>query len=327
MNKKHFSGLLTMAGLALVLSSCQIAPVNATTSITNAAGAGTKTISMLVLVDGSCQIEPNADLMLGNSDYWYFEDVDFSDITITPKADGAKVKLYHDGYLTNPNGKATVQEVWDEFNDVVESYVPEGFEFKCTEVKSSDWNDDYMTTVPDATVNAWKGYVYSVTYSWTSVEDYVTKTKTLIGESYAESHLQELDDAGTPWATLTKNDDGTSTWTEAYLVNYWSVYGVADKVLSSEYFNKAALGDAYAITTDNAFSVALQEFKIGESESVFVKIDNKNGLNADLSPKFISATGVIPEPKSNTGLIVGIVAGVVVVAAAVVAFVVLRKKK
>lgn len=329
MNKKQFTGFLTMVAGTLLLASCQIAPVNATTTITSSKGAGSKTISVLVLVDGSCQIEPDTTSFPGNDNYFYLEDVDFSDITITPKADGAKVKLFLDGYLTNPNKKETAQEVWTEFNSVVESYIPEGFEFKCTEIKSSDWKDEYMTTIPDATVSAWKGYVYSVSYSWDSVADYMEKTKTLVGDSYAESHLQELDDAGTPWAKITKNDDGTTTWSEAYLVNYWSVYGVADKVMASEYFNKAALGDAYAITTDNAFSVSLQEFQVGEGEKVIVKIDNKNGVDENLNPKFISATGIIKEKSNNVGLYVGIGVGAVIVIAGIgaVAYIALRRKR
>jgi len=56
MNKKHFLTVSAACLLGLALSSCQIAPVNATTKIDSVKGAGSKTLSALVLVDGSCQI-------------------------------------------------------------------------------------------------------------------------------------------------------------------------------------------------------------------------------------------------------------------------------
>lgn len=333
MNKKRFTGLLTIAAAALVLSSCQVAPVNATTTINSTSGAGSKTISALVLVDGSCQIAPDKTAFEGNNDYFYIEDADFSDITFEPKYDDfgnvARVKMVQDGYLTNPNGKETTQEVWDEFNQVVESYVPEGFEFKCTEVKSANWDDKYMDEIPTSNdVTEWKGYVYSVTYSWDSVEDYMAKTKTLVGHVYDDSHLKELDDLGTPWASISKNDDGTYTWKEAYLVNFWSVYGIADNVMESEYFNRAALGADFTVTTEQAFSVALQEYTMGE-KTTLVKIDNKNGVDDQLNPKFIEITGTLPEENngnSNNGWLIGV--GVLAVAVvAVGAYVVISKKK
>lgn len=259
MNKKHFLTVSAACLLGLALSSCQIAPVNATTKIDSVKGAGSKTLSALVLVDGSCQIEPTP--FGSNSSYYVVNSPDFSDVQFTPKADGAKVKLALDGYLTNPNGLATTQAVWDEFNQVVESYVPEGFNFNLRTVQSSDWKDEYMDTVPGADVKAWKGYVYQVSYSWNSTEEYIEKTKKLIGNSYEVSHLKEYEDEQQkPWASLTKNNDGTYTWSEAYLVNYWSVYDIADQVTGSKYFNRAALGADFAVTTDNTFAVALQEY-------------------------------------------------------------------
>lgn len=199
MNKKHFLTVSAACLLGLALSSCQIAPVNATTKIDSVKGAGSKTLSALVLVDGSCQIEPTP--FGSNSSYYVVNSPDFSDVQFTPKADGAKVKLALDGYLTNPNGLATTQAVWDEFNQVVESYVPEGFNFNLRTVQSSDWKDEYMDTVPGADVKAWKGYVYQVSYSWNSTEEYIEKTKKLIGNSYEVSHLKEYEDEQQkPWA-------------------------------------------------------------------------------------------------------------------------------
>lgn len=289
MNKKHFLTVSAACLLGLALSSCQIAPVNATTKIDSVKGAGSKTLSALVLVDGSCQIEPTP--FGSNSSYYVVNSPDFSDVQFTPKADGAKVKLALDGYLTNPNGLATTQAVWDEFNQVVESYVPEGFNFNLRTVQSSDWKDEYMDTVPGADVKAWKGYVYQVSYSWNSTEEYIEKTKKLIGNSYEVSHLKEYkDEQQKPWASLTKNNDGTYTWSEAYLVNYWSVYDIADQVT--------------------------------------VQIDNTQGTDENMNLKFISATGSIKSAsKNNTGLIVGIVIGACAVVGAVVGGVVAAKKK
>lgn len=327
MNKKHFLTVSAACLLGLALSSCQIAPVNATTKIDSVKGAGSKTLSALVLVDGSCQIEPTP--FGSNSSYYVVNSPDFSDVKFTPKADGAKVKLALDGYLTNPNGLATTQAVWDEFNQVVESYVPEGFNFNLRTVQSSDWKDEYMDTVPGADVKAWKGYVYQVSYSWNSTEEYIEKTKKLIGNSYEVSHLKEYEDEQQkPWASLTKNDDGTYTWSEAYLVNYWSVYDIADQVTGSKYFNRAALGADFAVTTDNTFAVALQEYRIGVSDPVTVQIDNTQGTDENMNLKFISATGSIKSAsKNNTGLIVGIVIGACAVVGAVVGGVVAAKKK
>ena len=155
------------------------------------------------------------------------------------------------------------------------------------------------------------------------------KAKKLIGNSYEVSHLKEYEDEQQkPWASLTKNDDGTYTWSEAYLVNYWSVYDIADQVTGSKYFNRAALGADFAVTTDNTFAVALQEYRIGDSDPVTVQIDNTQGTDENMNLKFISATGSIKSAsKNNTGLIVGIVIGACAVVGAVVGGVVAAKKK
>lgn len=327
MNKKSFTCLLTITGLGLLLTSCQAAPINATTKITSSKGAGSKTLSALVLVDGSSQIEPDLESFAGNDTYYYIEDSKFDTVTYTPKSDGAKVGMIKDGYLTNPNNKTSCQEIWNEFNDVVKSYIPTGFDFQLREIKSDNWDDSYMDQAPASDVFAFKGYVYSLTYSWTSVSDYIAKTKTLMGDSYEFSELKEAEDEGQKWAKIEKNDDGTYTWSEAHLVNYWSVYDIADKVTSSTYFNKAALGEDFKITTDNAFAVAMQEYQIGESDPVIVKIDNKSGLDENKNLKFISATGIIKEKNNNLGLYIGVGAAVVVVAGVSIGAVLITKKR
>lgn len=327
-NKQTIAAFAVIALAASSLASCQIAPINATTTITSAEGAGTKTISALMLVDGSCQIEPDTTSFPTNANYYYIEDPEFDNITITPKADGAKVKVYKDGYLTNPNKLTSCQAVWDEFNDVVKSYVPEGFTFNLKEAHSTDWQASYMETVPDATVSAWKAYIYQITYSWTNIDEYISKTKTLVGKSYDSSHLAEIEQDGKKWASMSKNEDGTYTFKEAYLVNYWSVFDIFNNVMNSDYYNRVALGEAYKVATDSAFAVALQQYKIGESDPVLVKVDNKNGTNSDLSAKYIQATGTIPEVKNNLGLIIGcVVGGVVVVGAGIGIGIALKKKK
>ena len=328
MNKKHLLPLLTTVAAGLVLASCQIAPVNATTTITSRKGAGSKTFRSLVLVDGSSQINPSPVEGIANENYYQVDLSDLNNITFTPKADGAKVKMVLDGILTNPNGLATTQAVWDEFNEVVKSKVPAGFNFSYTEVKSANWDDAYMTTVPGADVNAFKGYVYELSYSWESVDDYIAKTKTLIGDIYEETELAEYEtDTNKKWATLTQVEGDTFKWEEAYLVNFWSVYGVADKVTTSEYFNLAAFGAGFEFTTDQTFACVAQEYKIGDGEVVKVNVDNLNGKDANQNLKFISATGTLPS-ETNTGLIVGlVVGGVAVVGAGVGIGVALKKKK
>ena len=91
---------------------------------------------------------------------------------------------------------------------------------------------------------------------------------------------KELDEEETPWVTFTQDGD-EYVWSEAYVVNYWSAYGIINNVMDSQYFSRND------VTTDNAFSVGLQEYKIGESDPVKVKIDNKNGENEDGSVKFM----------------------------------------
>lgn len=317
MNKKRLTSLLAFTGLALVLAGCQVAPVNAKTTITSKEGAGSKTISTLVLVDGSSQITADAESFPGNNNYFYIEDATFENVTFTPKADGAKAKLYHDGYLANPNQHDTVKEVWEEFASKISDYIPEGFNLETRTLQSTGWKDEYMEVVPGPEVNEWKGYVFSITYSWENVAEYMSKTKTLIGDVYDQTELQELDDAGTPWATITAGEDNTYIWSEAYVVNYWTAFGIFDKVMNSEYFNRNGL------STSDAFSVAYQEYHIGESEPVKVKVDNLNTTeNGEL--KFVSATGTI-KPKAGAGLWVGIGIAVVAIVAAVVVF--LKKRK
>lgn len=337
MNKKQkLTSLLALTGLGIVLASCQVAPVNAKTTITSADGAGSKTISTLLLVDGSAQITADAESFPGNNNYFYIEDSTFENVSFTPKADGAMVNLYHDGYLTNPNGKATVKEVWEEFASKVADYIPEGFQLETRTVQSANWSDDLMETKQSTGAHTeWKGYVFSVTYSWANVSEYIQKTKTLIGSSYDVTELQELDDSNTPWATFTAGENDTYTWKEAYVVNYWSAFGIFDGVMNSQYFAKNG------INTFDGFSVAMQEYVIGESDSVIVKVDNLNTTDAEGKVKFIEASGVIKaaqqpsepqepqepqEPKSKTGLFVGIGAGVVALLAALAFFFIKRKK-
>lgn len=336
-NKKTILGISAVAVLGCVLAACQSMPINASTTITNKDGAGSKTINALMLVDGSCQIEPDVTSFPSNTTYYYIDDVNFDNPQFTPKADGAKVGMIKEGYFRNPNKIATSQGIWDEFNKVVENNVPEGFEFKIKTVQSNDWKDSYMDEIPGADVSAWKGYVYSLTYTWNNVEEYISKTKTLIGDSYGISDLADAEDGGQKWASFEISDEATNTytWKEAYLVNYWSVYDICDRVMNSEYFNRAALGEEYKVNTENAFSVAMQQYKIGESDVKTIKIDNSNGLNEDLSLKYIEASGVIkkeevvvPPSTTNVGLIVGIAVGaVVVIAAGVGTYIVLKNKK
>lgn len=325
MKKRKLFTLGAFATLALGIASCQAVPINASTTITNTNGAGSKTISAFMLVDGSCQIEPSTGIKEGNEAYYLIEDADFSEVSFTPKVDGAKVKYIADGYFTNPNNLSTPQEIWDEFNGVVESYIPEGFEFSITEVQSSGWNDDYMSNIPGPEVTEWKAYVYHVTYSWESVDEYIEKTKVLMGESYGFSHLAELEEAGTPWATFKKDGD-EYVWSEAYLVNYWSVYDICDQIMNSDYFNNAPFGPDYAVTTDNAFCCALQTYKIGDGEEVTVLIDNLNGLDSSANPIFIEARGKLVEP-TNWALIIGVIVVAVVVIAGVTTYIVVKKKK
>lgn len=330
--KKQFgkAKLFIMAASAgLLLTACQVAPVNAKTVITDVNGAGNKTISMLMLVDGSVQMTADTTSFPGNNNYFYVDDATFENVTFDPKAD--KVSYISDGYFTNPNHLATAQEIWNEFNAKVESVVPEGFNFSISTVQSANWNDKYMGEAKAEstnTTNEWKAYVYHLSYSWNNVEEYIAKTKKLIGKNYASSELAELDDANTPWVSFTEGEDSVFTWKECYTVNYWSVYDLVDTVMDSELFNRDALGATYHVETSSAFQVALQEYQIGEGEAVKVKIDNTSTTDENNAVIFIEAKGKVAKPATtNAGMIIGIVAAAVVVVAAAIGGVIFFKKK
>ncbi len=336
MNKKT-SKKATMLGLgvlgAALLASCQICPVNANTIITDQNGAGSKTISLFSLVDGSIQIAADSSFE-GNSNYFYIDDATFENPTFTSKAD-AYVSYAKDGYFTNPNGKATVAEMWTEWNERIKSIIPTGFSFSIDTKQSSGWNDSYMElSTADMkttnTTNEWKAYVYHLTYSWNNVEEYISKTKTLIGSTnYAVSELAELDDAGTAWASLTKNSDDTYTWKECYTVNYWSVYGYIDTMIHGDLFNAAALGADFAVATSSAFSISMQQYKIGDGEETKIKIDNTSTTDKDGNVKFVSATGKIAKKTNVVAIVAGVAGGIVAIGviAALVVFFNKRKKK
>lgn len=317
--------------VGLLLTACQVAPVNAKTVITDVNGAGNKTISMLMLVDGSVQMTADTTSFPGNNNYFYVDDATFENVTFDPKAD--KVSYISDGYFTNPNHLTSAQEIWNEFNAKVQSVVPTGFDFSISTVQSANWDDKYMSEAKadsTNTTNEWKAYVYHLSYSWNNVDEYIAKTKTLIGKNYVSSELAEIEDAGNAWVSFTEGDDSVFTWKECYTVNYWSVYDLVDTVMDSELFNRDALGSAYRVETSSAFTVALQEYQIGEGEAVKVKIDNTSTTDENNNVKFIEAKGKVAKPASSTnvGMIVGIaVAAVVVIAGIVVGGVFASKKK
>lgn len=323
--KATFAGLV-LAGAAL-LASCQVSPVSANTVITDANGAGNKTISMFCLVDGSVQMTMGDADMPGNNNYVYIDDATFSNPTFTPKENNF-VSYIRDGYFTNPNKLTTSQAIWDEFNDKVRSVVPSGFTFTIDTKQSSGWQDSYMDQDkknPDNKTNEWKAYVYHVSYSWSNVQEYITKTKTLIGTNYATSELADLDDANTAWVSFTKGENDTYTWKECYTVNYWSVYGMIDSVLSSNLFNRAALGADYAVATSSAFTISMQQYKIGEGDEVKVKVDNTSTTDAEENVKFIEASGKIAK-KGCGGEIIGTSVVALAALAGVAALAIKRKK-
>ena len=320
-------GATAVAGIAL--ASCQIAPVNSELTITDASGAGSKTIRLLALVDGSAQMAADTSFA-GNTAYYYIDDITMTNVTYTQKTDGAKVSYVDAGVFTNPNKLATKAAVWEEWNNYIKSIIPTGFDFSISTIQSSGWQDSMMANVTaDPSFNQFKAYVYTLTYSFKSIDEYMSKTKTLIGDTaYKVSQLADIEKAGSKWATLTKGDKDLYTFSEAWYVNYWSVYGLTDIADHSKYFNLAAYGAGYELTTDNLFSVSQNSYKIGEGDVVKMKVDNKTGTDSsELGVKFITATGTIPT-KTNVGLIVGCCVGaVVVIGAAVVITLVIKKKK
>lgn len=323
---------MVLAG-GVFLASCQVSPVNANTIITNAQGAGSKELSMFCLVDGSVQISADSESFPGNTNYFYIDDATFANPSFTPKENNF-VSYINDGYFTNPNKLTTPTAIWEEFNNKVKASVPTGFEFSVSTVKSSGWKDEYMSDTAanrTNTTNEWKAYVYHVSYEWNNVEEYISKTKTLIGSKYyATSELAELDDASTPWASITKGENNTYTWKECYTVNYWSAYGIVDTVLDSNLFNRDALGSDYHIDTSSAFTVGMQQYKIGESDAVKVKVDNTSTTDASGNVKFIEASGTITEPAKTGGCGGSIIATSGIVAALAlggIGFAVYKKKK
>lgn len=337
MNKKSFGKFGAIGAgalLTVLLASCQVSPVNGNTVITNADGAGNKTLSLFCLVDGSIQIQPDTESFVGNNSYFHIEDM--KNPTFTPKADNW-VKYISDGYFTNPNHLTTPTEIWDEWNAKVASIIPEGFEFSMDTFKSAGWKDEMMNTTVAGfnTTNEWKAFVYNISYSWNNVEEYKTKTKALIGETnFAVSEMADLEDANTPWVSFEKGEeaDGMAayTWKECYTVNYWSCFGLVDAMLSSNLFNRDALGADYHVDTSSAISMSQQSYKIGEGEVVTHKVDNTSTLDENSNVKFLTAEGKIALPaKKGNGALIGTICGVAgaAVVAGVVAGVVVTKKK
>ena len=319
-------GATAVAGI--VLASCQIAPVNSELTITDASGAGSKTIRLLALVDGSAQMAADTSFA-GNTAYYYVDDMTMTNVTYTQKTDGAKVDYVAAGVFTNPNKLASKAAVWEEWNAYIKSIIPTGFDFSISTIQSSGWNDSMMENVAaDPAFKEFKAYVYTLAFSFKSIDEYMSKTKTLIGDAaYKVSQLADIDKAGAKWATLTKGDKDVYTFSEAWYVNYWSVYGLSDIADHSKYFNLAAYGAGYELTTDNLFSVSQNSYKIGEGDVVKVKVDNKSGTDSSaLGVQFISATGTIPT-KTNVGLIVGCCVGAAVVIGAAVTTFLIKKKK
>lgn len=338
--KKSLLFTTFLVGLGVILASCQAVPVNAQMHITNSAGAGTKKLSALMLVDGSIQIEEDAAV----AGWFAAGDIDYTNVSFTPKSsDGAKVSYIEDGYFTNPNELETKQAIWDEFNNVVKGLVPTGFTFELKSKQSAGWLDSMMDNkVADPTFTEWKAYIYEVSYSWANVEEYITKTKTLIGDSYAISELKEYEDAGNKWVTLTKNSDNTYTWKEAIHVNYWSVFNMVQKVFDSDYFDRAALvpllGPGTEIAVENAFSLSKLQMKMGSAAPVTHPIHNGSGLSEALDLVFLESKGALPDPVTDPvtdpdkegfpvwGTVL-IVVGAVALVGAVAAVLVIRKKK
>ena len=146
--------------------------------------------------------------------------------------------------------------------------------------------------------------------------------------------MADLEDANTPWVSFEKGEeaDGMAayTWKECYTVNYWSCFGLVDAMLSSNLFNRDALGADYHVDTSSAISMSQQSYKIGEGEVVTHKVDNTSTLDENSNVKFLTAEGKIALPaKKGNGALIGTICGVAgaAVVAGVVAGVVVSKKK
>lgn len=328
---KKFGTMAVVAG-ALVLAACQPAPVKSVTKFTDVTGAGTKTLYAAGFVDGSCQLLKDQNFAIpsgGFYDHWEAEGISTTIAANWPTCDAAVsvVTTAADGIIVDPdNASATRTQRWQAVNEYVETLIPEGYDFEIITVQSSGWSD---AMIDDGSLNTnkdqWKAYVYKLTYSFDSFDEYKEKTLGLISsETLALSDLAGDDDFAT-WTVerdVCSDDDSKQcdvvTFTEKSTVLYWSVFDLMDAFYNSEYF-----------TTDHAtyqfaqlFSTSDVEVDInGTSDFEYVSeksIDDEGGIVT------LSFTGEFEAPANNT--IWFIACGALLAGIAVALFFFLKKK-
>jgi len=180
--------------------------------------------------------------------------------------------------------------------------------------------------------------VLTLSYSFTSIEDYNTKTKTL-----AKDQSTEIEDA-----TFTENTDGSYTYKENCDNTQYSIDNLFLSLWNdSEAFDKTGKGDC-DLEANNCdytciYTIMSVSATVGDkTQTVEINKYDENNTVVELDyPDYLEVTGkfvAVPpkeddtkddgETKSNTGLIIGLsVAGGVVVIGGVVAAIVIAKKK
>lgn len=192
------------------------------------------------------------------------------------------------------------------------------------EVKATEQNGDTVLTI---------------TYSFTSMADYNTKTKTL-----AKDDAAQIEDA-----TFTANADGSYTYKENCDNTQYSIDNLFESLWNdAEAFDKTGKGDcdleAYNYDYTCIYTVISVSATVGDkTQKVDINKYDENNTVVELDyPDYLEVTGKFTTPppaedekpkdeaekKDKTGLIVGLsVGGAVIIAGAAVAAVLILKKK
>lgn len=331
---KKSASVLMLLVVLLIVTGCQTSVVRQVTNFTDEDGAGSRTISVAVFLDGSCQLNTNGEQ---GGDNWFVPAISNDSIKegeLPCNTTAALVSTAKDNGLVVPgNPDATISEKWDALhNFVMENLSSEEFPITRRVLASSNWNDEMMTNPElNADKTEFKLWVYEIEYSWNDFDEYISKTKALIGEEAWEiSDLKQVEDDQQAWTTWTKTkvdaQDGKGKaykvdFSERETVLYWSVYSRLLTVFESPNFDKTALGTEF---DDYFFTLSDVEYKLGE-ESKVTQISHLDDVDED-GIKTITLSYEFPISSSNVWVYIVVIV-VVAAIAGVIVFFIKRKKQ
>lgn len=234
-----------------------------------------------------------------------------SDMGITKNGEGQKtitVEILKD-HMPKPDGKGNVDDNsqffkggFEALNKWVKANAPAGYDVNVTDDKDK--------------------YIYTISYSFKTIDEYNEKTKKLIGDAkYKELSLSP--------ATLTeeeaKNSEGKKgsklTFKESKDVLYASVAWAIEGVFNNKELFDPDPHKTGAIGLTDIYEIKSIKVKVGDTEKEFDLTKDENSSLTD-----VELSGFVASPVNNTPLYIGIGAGAVVVIV-VLALVIAKKKK